>query len=325
MKQFLLKSSLVFFVRIFIEQIHYTYFYFKYMANRNNPNSLNKMQADLSIRTHALEKGMSIGNGKIGFGKPKAIALIKDLNKYKILNGKTDFLTDSCNIINKYIQYNINNGAKMDDVKSIFDEFVERNEINLSNDGGGIINLTHQSILEGAQGNFSLLSQNRYTVRDFGDDKIPLSKIEEAIKLCERTPSACNRQSWRVHLISNNTLKNWVFNSQLGCNGFYEKMQYAIIICADVSYYGFPEFNQAYVDGGLYAMNLMYALNYHDIATIPLTMQHKYNYTKNIKKKANIPVNEIPVILIGIGSYKEQFKVACSSRNSYTQYTTIHQ
>ncbi len=280
-KEVLLKSKIVFFIRIFIELFHSVLLYTQYLVNRNSPDTLSKMRADLSIRTHALEKGMSIGNVKIGFGIPKALTLIRDLNKYRSIYGEDDFWEESCGIINEYIKFNVYYGADMKRVQSALDEvWVMKCE----NHKGGILELNHGRITEGAKGNFENISQSRYSIREFAEHPIKLTDIEKALKLCERTPSACNRQSWKIHIVANKKMKRELFELQLGCNGFYDKMQYAILICGDLSYYGFPEFNQVYVDGGLYAMNLMYALNFYDIATIPLTMQHKHCHTDKIKK-----------------------------------------
>ena len=70
-------------------------------------------------------------------------------------------------------------------------------------------------------------------------------------------------------------------------------------------------------------MNLLYALHYYDVAAIPLTLGLKNAQIKAIKKQLNLPSNEVPILLIGAGTYKEEFKVAESHR--YTEYTFINQ
>lgn len=322
MKEVLLKSKIVFFIRIFIELFHAIDLYTQYLINRDSPDTLIKMRAYLSIRIHALEKGMSIGNVKVGFGIPKVLVLIRDLQRYQSTYGNDVFWKESCEVINEYIRFNVRNGADMQKVQSALDKM---GEIKCRSYKGGILKLVHKQITEKARGDFEKLSQSRYSIRDFADQPISLIEIEKALKLCERTPSACNRQSWKVHVIADEKIKNKLFELQLGCNGFYDKMQYAILICGDISYYGFPEFNQVYVDGGLYAMNLMYALNFYDVATIPLTMQHKHSHTNKIKRAMHLSPSEVPVVLIGAGSYKDEFKVACSMRKPYSEYTTIYQ
>ena len=211
----------------------------------------------------------------------------------------------------------------MDTVESSLDTFIKKNHIELLSHGG-ILRLNHENINNGAKGDFRELSQARYAVRDFGESPVDIEKIKKALTLCERTPSACNRQSWRIHIYTDNELKNHIFDLQAGCKGFHDGMQCAVLICCDAKNYFFGEFSLPYVDGGIYAMNLMYALNYYDLATIPLTLGHREKRIKAIRKEMRLPKTEIPVILIGVGTYKKEFKVAESHRMPYTEYVTFN-
>ncbi len=324
MKDFLVSRKWIFALRVFAEEWKDAMLCIGNMANRKSRKDPEKMTCDLSIRTHALEKGMSIGHVKIGFGKPKALSLLNDLQKYIDKNGSRDFVNDSCCVISKYIDYNKGLGADMDEVQNAFKAFITRNNITL-NEYGGILNLNHENIRKLNEGNFALFSQSRYSVRDFSDAPLDYNLIFKAVKLCERTPSACNRQPWKIHVYTDRALKEELFKLQRGCNGFYDKMQCAILICVDLHSYGFPELNLPYVDGGIYAMNLLYALHYYDVAAIPLTLGLKNAQIKAIKKQLNLPSNEVPILLIGAGTYKEEFKVAESHRYPYTEYTFINQ
>ena len=324
MKDFIVSRKCVFALRVFAEEWKDAMLCIGNMANRKKRKKPEKMTCDLAIRTHALEKGMSIGNVKIGFGKPKALSLLNDLQKYVNKNGSQDFVIYSCCVISKYIDYNMGLGADMDEVQNAFKAFITRNNITL-NKYGGIMNLSHGNIRKLSEGDFALFSQSRYSVRDFSDTPLDYNLIFKAIKLCERTPSACNRQPWKIHIYTDKALRETLFKLQHGCNGFYNKMQCAILICVDLHSYGFPELNLPYVDGGIYAMNLLYALHYYDIAAIPLTLALKSSQLKTIKKHLNLPSHEVPILLIGTGTYKEEFKVAESYRYPYTEYTFINQ
>lgn len=70
-------------------------------------------------------------------------------------------------------------------------------------------------------------------------------------------------------------------------------------------------------------MNLLYALHFEGVAAIPLTMGHKQKKLKEIKLEMDIPDNEVPVLLIGVGAYKDKYKVAVSVRRDYHNYTFI--
>lgn len=280
-----------------------------------------RMHTDLFIRAHALEKGMSIGNTRYGFGKPKALSLISDLQRYLDLGGDRRFAEESCSILLHYVDYNKRGGAEMSDVSERLTPLMNANGFKHLEEGG-IYRLNHEEIREKAMMPFDEFSQSRFSVRDFG--QIPISKesIAKALKLCERTPTACNRQSQRIHVYLDKDKAQKLLSLQRGCNGFYQDMQGCILVSSNMGCYGFQEINQMYVDGALYAMNLMYALHFYDIANIPLTMAHKAIVIQQIKHEMNLPENEQPVLLIGIGSYKESWKVAQSNRTDWRDYTT---
>ena len=285
-------------------------------------NNHKRLHTDLMIRAHALEKGMSIGNIRYGFGKPKAIALLKDLELYIDLGGDLDFVSDCCSIIDKYLKYNKNNGAEMEAVEVPYKSFIKRHNVSI-NDNCGIYQLSLDEIQKLSGTSFDLFSQSRYSNRDMGTAPIDRANVEKALKLCERTPTACNRQSQRIHIYYDRELINKLCELQVGSRGFYDIFQGVALICSDWRMYGFQEMNQAFVDGGLYAMNLLYSLNYYGIATIPLTMAHKAHHVQKILKKMSISNNEIPILIIGFGSYKENWKVAVSHRNDWYTYTTF--
>ena len=319
---FLKNSRTVLFFRLLHEKWYEVIILTKYIANGNRYNDKNKLHTDLAIRTHALEKGMSIGSVRIGFGQPKALALLDDLQHYLSLGGEKTFVGESCSIINKYILFNEQIGANMTNVKSKLHEFCETNDISLSDMGGIYVLDKHTTNLR-SKDSFNIFSQSRFSGRDFGSERIPLARIEKALALAEKTPSACNRQSWKIYVYADNILRNRMFSLQGGCKGFSEDMQYAILICGDIRGYNINELSQVYVDGGIYAMNLLYALHFEDVAAIPLTMAHKQNMIKRIKREMGLPENEMPILLVGVGSYKESYKVAVSQRYNYKVYTVI--
>ena len=102
-------------------------------------------------------------------------------------------------------------------------------------------------------------------------------------------------------------------------------MQAAILVCGDLTSYYLSELNLPYVDGGLYGMNLMLALHHCGLASIPLTMGLTASNLKKIKREMGVPENEVPVLLIGVGSYKDEFRAAVSYRYPYTRYTTFEE
>lgn len=313
-------NKLLFVIRVFAEKTKEALFLLPRLSSGRS--DWHKLEPPLRVEVHALEKGMSIGAVRPGFGKAKAKELLSHLQRYYDVGGRREFVTESCSILDQYIKYNKSLGTDMTDIELLFNHFCKRNGVEPTL-FGGIRELSSLDIQKTLHQDFSEFSQSRYAIRDFGTDIISREQIEKALKIAEKTPSACNRQSWKIHVYHRDDVRLKMFEQQGGSRGFYQDMQYAILICGDMNYYRFYELSQVYVDGGIYAMNLMYALHYCGVATIPLTMSIRMNKLKPIIKAMGLPKSEIPVLLIGVGSYKDHFKVAKSERVPYQEYTTF--
>lgn len=85
------------------------------------------------------------------------------------------------------------------------------------------------------------------------------------------------------------------------------------------------EFYQCYVDGGLYAMNLINAIHSTGLGCIPLTASmFAVNQRKELSERFNIPMNEAPIITIGISNREDSAQVNASYRKSYKEYTIFN-
>jgi nitroreductase len=97
-----------------------------------------------------------------------------------------------------------------------------------------------------------------------------------------KSPSVCNRQPWKVHLIEDEQLLHQVMTAQGGFAGNGHNMQLLLLVTVDLRYFSTSsERNQGFVDGGIYLMSLVYALTYHKMATCILNadfpnLQHQF-------------------------------------------------
>ena len=283
-------------------------------------DNLKKKEVDLTIRAHAIEKGMSLGHVRFGFGQAKAISLIDDLESYVSDGGDLKFAQDIVCILCSYI---------------IFNQYSEDNDVvvslnNLCNKYGlyskplgGVQTYRFNDIERHIHTEFCEFSQSRHAIRDFGLKPIDKNALNRALKICEKTPSACNRQAWHIYIIDDKKKRDCLMTIQGGVKGCEKEIQSAILVCGDMRCYGTSERNLPYVDGGLYAMNLMYALHYEGIANIPLSMCYESKRVDKMKDVLGVPKYEVPVLLIAIGTYKDEFKVASSVRKNFHEYTTV--
>lgn len=164
---------------------------------------------------------MSIGRVRVGFGKEKAFSLIEDLADL-LKGGSKQFVVESVSVLQKYIEFNENMGAAMADIEIALNKLCSCYNIK-SNDVGGIYNLSLKDVSSKTQCPFDSFSQSRFSIRDFGDSPLDIDKVYAALKLCERTPSACNRQSWVIHVYTENKLVEKCSSYKEGARGFMNK------------------------------------------------------------------------------------------------------
>ena len=315
------------FLKTFPTQINSCWNFAKHNARCHNSKDKSKFFTEILMLTHALEKAFSLPNPRKQFGIQKAIQLEILITEYIAKYDWDESLSTPISVLSHYVNYHENNNSITPEiisiktkVQEILDSYSINREIMTL---GGTFELTKDALQEAAKGDFKRLSANRYAIRNFDGGTVNQSLIYEALDIARKSPSACNRQSYRVH-IYNGEKKNKLLKMQGGANSFYETAASVILISADANRYYLNEARLGYVDASLFAMSLIYAFTYLGIASIPLTLCIKHSAIKQMVKEFDISENEIPVLLIAIGNYPEHFNVAKSHRIPVEEFTTIH-
>lgn len=78
-----------------------------------------------------------------------------------------------------------------------------------------------------------------------------------------------------------------------------------------------------YIDGGIYLMNLLYALHYYDIAACPAHWGMPTTADKKSQKIIGLNDSEKIICLIAIGKPIEEFKTTLSLRRPHNENLNI--
>ena len=159
--------------------------------------------------------------------------------------------------------------------------------------------------------NFLLVARS---LRHYSNDKVDIDRVIDAIRIAQNAPSACNRQATRVKIIQSKEAKEYVLSIQNGTRGFGHLADKILLVSTDMSNWAPVDRNSAFLDAGIFTMNLLYALHYKHIAACPLNADMGSKLVKEIHKRLNIPMSEIPVCFITIGNASKEFLVANSQR-----------
>jgi nitroreductase len=189
---------------------------------------------------------------------------------------------------------------------------------------GGVISLKKELLPDFSQLPFDELFNWRYSLRNFADSEVDFQKVREAVDLARKAPSACNRQACKAYIINDKNVRNRVAKLHMGVNGFDGQLSTFIIITSDIKCFGGAgERNQAFVDGGLFAMSVLMSLHYKGLGTIPLHWGVEKRTDVKLRRIVGISDSEAVIMLIGIGNYPDEFNVAKSCRRDIKDICVI--
>lgn len=321
-----LKAHLPLPLQFLREVLHYWLYLCQYNASRHTDLDMRKMQYTLMRENHVIEKGMSMRNVRRGFGQQKVVNLLSRLEKYYQRYGLSDieFLRYPITTIDQYIQYQQRNGVSIPHIIAQFEQLCQQTNIYPSAEyKAGVDEKSKSDIQQSAAGNFGELVYSRHSIRYFQSTEMPVEKIEQALHLAARTPSACNRQAWHTHIYNTNDTHR-LLEMQGGCNGFYQDIPFCIVVTADMKGFLGHEPFQCYIDGGLYAQNLINALHYVGLGTIPLSCGFMSGQLRQMQQQFDIPKNEVMIVIIGLGEMYDHMRVAESTRKPISFTNRYH-
>lgn len=290
--------------------------YRKYNYANNKNKSKEAMDGKILRQTHIIEKGLSLSHPRKGFGQEKIHTLIQYLNMYQSLgyDVKSTAFLNAVHVLQAYQIYQRKIGYENNEVN----EYLNHQKKYIQSDFAcGIKDCTRAEIERSIQGDFKALFENRHSIRQFSDKPVDIDLVKKAARLAMKAPSACNRQSAKVYYFKEPEKNQKLGKVINGNTGFEAEVKNYLVITSDINCYTSSyERNQPYVDGSLYAMSLMLCLEYYGIASCALQNSEARPLDKAIRRITGIPKNEVIVLFIAIGNYKDEFTVAVSKRKN---------
>lgn len=288
--------------------------FFKYFAHADNSDSQENIEAHLIFHTHQIEKGLSHAEFRNGFG----INVLKKLraNLENLDDHKSVVYIAGLSAVKAYIDvHKINNYDISKQKKIIGDRLLaEANQCRSTISGYSVIDKSSKAANKSK--NFKELFMDRYTVREFSDEPVDSKKIRKALELSMKTPTVCNRQSFRVVIIKNQKKIKQALKIQNGFHGYETPPVLALVLTDTRSFRGPSERNNVYIDGGSFMMSFLLGLEYEGLATCPLNTMFSVREEKRTRRLLGIADNYNLISYVAIGNFRKQNKVAKSFRFS---------
>ena len=300
------------------------YLLFKKYSLAFNKKDIANKEADIILQYHGLEKGMLYTEMKKGFAKGRINNLHKLLNDKDVIKSITSRsqIKVGYQVMCKYYELHEEAGYNIESIfsKAQYENYKSILNSNYNDGFHGIIEWTKEDFFSSNNDNFEMFAHSRKSTRNFTGEKIPYDIINKAISLANTAPSVCNRQASHVYLIEDKKTIDNVLSVQGGFTGYTENVNQLLILTNDRKYYySIGERNQAYIDGGLYLMNLLYSLHYYKIGNCPTHWGKTHSDEKKLSKYIIIPDSEVIICMIPIGILKSHFRTTLSERRKSTE------
>ena len=271
----------------------------------------------VQILTHEIDKGLSLPNPRMGFGKSKIEELVELVDTYiDAANLDSDVLCDAIEILREYTKNEKKYGLDVSKINlEKYDNVLLKMGTRLADRGGYVKQVDKL--------NFKEFAECRHSIRGFSTEMVELEDIEKAIAIARNSPSACNRQSARAIWIKNKNLVQQILEIQSGARGFQNVNSIILIGINLKSYWYAGESNTAFVDGGLFMMNLLYALKFYGIDTCPLIWDDIQEKRKAVDKILEIEKSLLIIGIVAIGKAGDDVKVTLSPRKEISNILKI--
>jgi len=282
-------------------------------AGRAAPHG-DSLRALITMDYHRVEKGLSLHEPRPGFGAAVVQRLIRDIERYEAENGRDQTTMVAVNTLRAYCRFNREHGVDVSHVEDAIARWESRSSQE-SCDEGGTFEVTREGIHRVAKHDMSAFFRTRHSVRDFAPERVDRLLIEQAVQMALKTPSVCNRQSWKVFVFADPEVKRTVLQFQNGNRGFSESIDKVLIVTSSLkSFVTVGERNQCWIDGGMFAMSIQYALHSLGLGSCSLNMSIESRTDRALKKATGIPDHESVIMMIAVGHLPERFRVAQSPR-----------
>jgi nitroreductase len=284
----------------------------------------NEILGNIIKHYHVIEKGLTMPETRLGFGQAVLFKLSNECDIYFSKFGSEDTqFKHALDVLQEYkIFHEINNYELPYEVLAAINHTLNNTT---SSKTSSQKNITTDEYFAHNNSSFELFSSSRSSIRNFSNEDIPIEKIYNALDLSRNCPSACNRQSWRVHIYTEKEQILKILDVQGGNRGFGHLTNKLIVITGELGVYGHSfERNQVFIDGGMFAMNVLYSLHFHKIGACILNCSTTPQKDLELQNLCKTNKSEVFIAMVACGIPPKTFKSASSPRYELGKIATFH-
>lgn len=290
--------------------------YYRYFSDLPaNQGTKAFLEREIMVLSHTVEKGLSHKNIRAKFALENVGKLADYLKRYSEESEPDEYvLSLGSSILKKYADVNTQLGVPESELG------IEFPVLSADCHPAGAYTVGKEDLFAASEAGFGQFSAARRSVRlyDARSKSIPNDILKECVSLAMTSPSACNRQSTRVKVVTESEKIREITKIQLGSSGFGENAGAMLIIASDMRYYMTSERRLPAFDGGLFTMQLVNALYYKKLGACILNGSLTGEQEQAIRSVINIPDYEMIAAIVAVSDIPdgESICVAYSDRKN---------
>ncbi|NKS28501.1 hypothetical protein GS505_22590 [Rhodococcus hoagii] len=124
--------------------------------------------------------------------------------------------------------------------------------------------------------------------RQFSPEPVSAAELEFAACAARQAPAVCNRQFGRLHVFTDRSDIRKVLEIQGGATRFADEITGLAIVTTSLrSYWDDTQRNQAWVDGGLFAMSFIFGLHAQGLGSVSLNWSKSRRQTEDAECRSH--------------------------------------
>lgn len=170
------------------------------------------------------------------------------------------------------------------------------------------------------------LAYRRRSVRWYQDKPVPRESIDRAIEVAKLSPSACNRQPFSFRIFDDPEKAREIGAIPMGTVGFSQNFPCLIVIVGDLrAYYSERDRHVIYIDAGLAAMALQFALEVQGISSCCINFPDIEPRERMMAGALGLTVNQRPIMCMSLGYPDPTGQVPYSQKKSLDEIRSYNE
>ena len=280
-----------------------------------------KLLTRITMLYHVIEKGLTMPNRRLWFGRDALTALISAVDRFEKKFGcDAPQSRHAIGVVKDYYQQHKERDspvpADFSECWAQIEAFAgAHSDIPVAKQ----LHCSRESVYGKKNAPFPEFARARRTIRHYAPAELPVERIRDAVELAMTAPSACNRQYCRVHCVCDRSRISELLAIQGGCRGFGDSANKLLVVTADLEGIDAPkERDDLFTNGGIFLMNLCYALFYNEVAHCVLNWSRTPEEDLAMRKLVKLRDSETVIAVITCGVPPDEFDVAASPRKDIT-------